>query len=216
MRCQAPRRKLARRRCRSAVPGLLLTLAGDLATLESPHELFYVARCVLGFRPAEGRASFRNFLLISQLSTSIFYPLHDLVQASDAGSGGNGAASSAASAAAAAAAPLEPGLLLPTGGAGAWDEAGLGHPVVRYYLGDDEQRWFMWYSGRSASCQDLDEIFPSSGSIGEQAVPLCSHGSENACVEMMDGIMEPLSTVHTGSRCAPAQSSPSSAPLACT
>ena len=55
----------------------------------------------------------------------------------------------------------------PAGSAGAWDEAGVGHPVVRYYLGDNEQRWFMWYTGRSTACQDLDALFPSSGSIGE-------------------------------------------------
>lgn len=87
-------------------------------------------------------------------------------QASDAGGDGNGPAPSAASRTASATATPEPGLLLPAGGPGAWDEAGLGHPVVRYYLGDDEQRWFMWYSGRSASCQDVDDVFPSSGSVG--------------------------------------------------
>lgn len=90
------------------------------------------------------------------------------MQASDAGGDGNGPAPSAASRTASATATPEPGLLLPAGGPGAWDEAGLGHPVVRYYLGDDEQRWFMWYSGRSASCQDVDDVFPSSGSVGAQ------------------------------------------------
>ena len=72
-------------------------------------------------------------------------------------SSSNGAASTVAA---------QPGLLLPCGEGGAWDEAGVGHPVVRYYLGDDEQRWFMWYTGRSQACQDMDGIFPSSGSIG--------------------------------------------------
>eukprot|EP00890_Picochlorum_soloecismus_P003473 jgi/Picsp_1/4126/NSC_01635-R1_transcriptional regulator-like protein len=60
----------------------------------------------------------------------------------------------------------EDGLLLRVGEDGAWDDAGVGHPVVRYYLGDNEQRWFMWYTGKSKSCHDIDSIFPSSGSIG--------------------------------------------------
>lgn len=63
----------------------------------------------------------------------------------------------------------QPGLLFLAGQPdtpGAWDEAGVGHPVVRYYLGDDEQRWYMWYTGKSTSCHDIDSIFPSAGSIG--------------------------------------------------
>ena len=62
----------------------------------------------------------------------------------------------------------QPGLLFLAGQdtPGAWDEAGVGHPVVRYYLGDDEQRWFMWYTGKSTSCHNIDSIFPSAGSIG--------------------------------------------------
>lgn len=85
-------------------------------------------------------------------------------------SSSNGASSNGAAPAAAAAATepaaSQPGLLLPAGAAGAWDEAGVGQAVVRYYLGDDEQRWFMWYTGRSAACQSVDDLFPSSGSIG--------------------------------------------------
>lgn len=60
----------------------------------------------------------------------------------------------------------QPGLIFGLGQEGAWDEAGVGHPVVRYYLGDNEQRWFMWYTGRSTSCHDIDDIYPASGSIG--------------------------------------------------
>ena len=58
------------------------------------------------------------------------------------------------------------GLLFSTGPDSAWDEAGVGHPVVRYYLGDNETRWYMWYSGKSTACHDVDAVFPSSGSIG--------------------------------------------------
>ena len=95
-------------------------------------------------------------------------PPHRRLQASSsngASASSNGAAPAAAAAAAEPAAS-QPGLLLPAGGPGAWDEAGVGQAVVRYYLGDDEQRWFMWYTGRSAACQSVDDMFPSSGSIG--------------------------------------------------
>lgn len=60
----------------------------------------------------------------------------------------------------------QPGLIFGLGQPGAWDEAGVGHPIVRYYLGDNEQRWQMWYSGRSNNCHDIDDLFPSSGSMG--------------------------------------------------
>ncbi len=77
------------------------------------------------------------------------------------------AASTSAAAAAAAAAPAaQAGLVLGPGAPGAWDEAALGHPVVRFYLGDDEQRWFLWYSGRAAADADVDALFPASGSAG--------------------------------------------------
>lgn len=68
------------------------------------------------------------------------------------------------------------------GEAGAWDEAGVGHPVVRYYLGDNEQRWYMWYTGRSRDCPDLDALFPSSGSIGAQGLVLAGR-----CVALRSG-----------------------------
>lgn len=59
----------------------------------------------------------------------------------------------------------QPGLLF-SAEPGAWDAAGVGHPIVRYYLGDNEQRWYMWYSGRSEACPSVDDVFPSSGSVG--------------------------------------------------
>jgi hypothetical protein len=44
---------------------------------------------------------------------------------------------------------------------------------VRCYVGDNEERWFMWYSGRSAGCPGLDATTPAAGSIG---APLCGSG----------------------------------------
>ena len=56
------------------------------------------------------------------------------------------------------------------GEAGSWDEAGVGNPIVRCYIGDDEQRWLMWYSGRSAQSPNMDAVLPGSGSAGESSL----------------------------------------------
>ncbi|KAJ9534567.1 hypothetical protein QJQ45_022078 [Haematococcus lacustris] len=58
------------------------------------------------------------------------------------------------------------GLVLPVGSPGSWDEAGVGSPVVRCYVGDNEERWFMWYGGRAAGAPSVDLVSPSSGSTG--------------------------------------------------
>ncbi|GAX80376.1 hypothetical protein CEUSTIGMA_g7815.t1 [Chlamydomonas eustigma] len=58
------------------------------------------------------------------------------------------------------------GLIFRRGTPGSWDEAGVGSPVVRCYFGDDEERWVMWYAGRSKEAPSLDMIAPSSGSTG--------------------------------------------------
>lgn len=42
-------------------------------------------------------------------------------------------------------------------------------PIVRCYLGDSEQRWFLWYSGRGTNDTDADCVQPSSGSVGEHS-----------------------------------------------
>ncbi|EFJ53217.1 hypothetical protein VOLCADRAFT_86273 [Volvox carteri f. nagariensis] len=65
--------------------------------------------------------------------------------------------------------PLSAGLVFGLGALGSWDEAAVGSPVVRCYVGDNEQRWFMWYSGRrsdSPAAAGVDVLAPSSGSIG--------------------------------------------------
>ncbi|XAR55970.1 hypothetical protein NMG60_11036235 [Bertholletia excelsa] len=49
--------------------------------------------------------------------------------------------------------PLSPsiskGLVLDLGPRNAWDSAEIGSPVVKRFIGDNEDRWFMWYHGRS-------------------------------------------------------------------
>ena len=37
---------------------------------------------------------------------------------------------------------------------------------VRCFLGDNEQRWMMWYSGHSRQPQALDALYPAAGSAG--------------------------------------------------
>ncbi|KAF5843522.1 glycosyl hydrolase [Dunaliella salina] len=58
------------------------------------------------------------------------------------------------------------GLIFSSGPSGSWDEAGVGSPVVRCFVGDNEERWYMWYSGRRKGAPAMDLIAPSSGSLG--------------------------------------------------
>ncbi|KAI6686408.1 hypothetical protein NL676_032321 [Syzygium grande] len=51
------------------------------------------------------------------------------------------------------------GLVLDLGPAKSWDSAEVGSPVVKRFLSDEEERWYMWYHGSS----DQD---PSSDAIG--------------------------------------------------
>ncbi|CAK0770976.1 hypothetical protein CVIRNUC_003820 [Coccomyxa viridis] len=60
----------------------------------------------------------------------------------------------------------EEGRILAPGGEGAWDEDALGHPVVRCFVGEGEDKWLMWYSGRTRGQNGLDPVFPGAGSIG--------------------------------------------------
>ncbi|KAK1423152.1 hypothetical protein QVD17_18447 [Tagetes erecta] len=40
------------------------------------------------------------------------------------------------------------GLVLDSGSEGSWDSFEVGSPVVKRFLSDEEERWYMWYSGR--------------------------------------------------------------------
>nr|XP_043640093.1 uncharacterized protein LOC122611181 [Erigeron canadensis] len=51
------------------------------------------------------------------------------------------------------------GLVLDLGSEGSWDSFEVGSPVVRRFLSDEEERWYMWYYGRSGGSS-------GSGSIG--------------------------------------------------
>lgn len=43
---------------------------------------------------------------------------------------------------------------------------------MRCFVGDNEDRWFMWYSGRGAGDAGMDAVAPAAGSIGA-ALPGC-------------------------------------------
>eukprot|EP00775_Hariotina_reticulata_P008734 gene8734-8914_t len=58
------------------------------------------------------------------------------------------------------------GLVLSRGGPGSFDEAAVGNPVVRCYVGDNEQRWYMWYNGNSNPLPGLQGVAPAAGSVG--------------------------------------------------
>ncbi|KAK4772427.1 hypothetical protein SAY86_014202 [Trapa natans] len=49
------------------------------------------------------------------------------------------------------------GLVLDLGLAGSWDSAEVGSPVVKRYVGDNEERWYMWYHGRSLGEEEEEE-----------------------------------------------------------
>ncbi|PKI75481.1 hypothetical protein CRG98_004151 [Punica granatum] len=48
------------------------------------------------------------------------------------------------------------GLVLDLGPVDSWDCAEIGSPVVKRYIGDNEERWYMWYHGRSISEEGTD------------------------------------------------------------
>ncbi|KAL8196466.1 hypothetical protein R6Q57_024761 [Mikania cordata] len=50
------------------------------------------------------------------------------------------------------------GLVLDLGSEGFWDSFEVGSPVVKRFLSDEEERWYMWYGGRSGGNLDPGSI----------------------------------------------------------
>ncbi|GMH01747.1 hypothetical protein Nepgr_003586 [Nepenthes gracilis] len=50
------------------------------------------------------------------------------------------------------------GLVLDLGPECSWDGSEIGSPVVKRYIGDDEERWYMWYYGRLSRENASDSI----------------------------------------------------------
>ncbi|XP_019164536.1 PREDICTED: uncharacterized protein LOC109160753 [Ipomoea nil] len=50
------------------------------------------------------------------------------------------------------------GLVLDLGCGDSWDNLEIGSPVVKRYLGDEEERWHLWYHGRSGKNPESDAI----------------------------------------------------------
>ncbi|KAK2636164.1 hypothetical protein Ddye_030956 [Dipteronia dyeriana] len=59
------------------------------------------------------------------------------------------------------------GLVFDLGLTNSWDSAEIGSPVVKRFLSDDEERWYMWYCGSSTEnpCSDLVGLAISSNGI---------------------------------------------------
>ncbi|XP_057777215.1 uncharacterized protein LOC130995803 [Salvia miltiorrhiza] len=55
------------------------------------------------------------------------------------------------------------GLIFDLGVKNSWDNLEIGSPVVKRYLGDEEERWYMWYHGR---CSELDSVGLAASSNG--------------------------------------------------
>lgn len=47
-----------------------------------------------------------------------------------------------------------------------WDNLEIGSPVVKRFLGDEEERWYMWYHGRCSENPEFDSIGLASSSNG--------------------------------------------------
>lgn len=54
--------------------------------------------------------------------------------------------------------PSSGGLVFDLGMANSWDGAEVGSPVVKRFLSDEEERWYMWYYGKSNSNPGVDSI----------------------------------------------------------
>lgn len=50
------------------------------------------------------------------------------------------------------------GLVFDLGSRNSWDSLEIGSPVVKRFLGDEEERWYMWYHGRSSESPGSDSI----------------------------------------------------------
>lgn len=50
------------------------------------------------------------------------------------------------------------GLVFGLGMTNSWDGAEVGSPVVKRFLSDEEERWYMWYYGKSNSNAGLDSV----------------------------------------------------------
>ena len=70
---------------------------------------------------------------------------------------------------------------------------------VRCFMGDNEERWFMWYSGRGSGDPSLDAIAPAAGSIGP-LFPASNHPAGapllHACRRKMAGMPSPHLVLH--------------------
>lgn len=50
------------------------------------------------------------------------------------------------------------GLVFDLGSINCWDSAEIGSPIVKRFVGDDEERWYMWYHGRPDGNNACDSI----------------------------------------------------------
>ncbi|KAF2290107.1 hypothetical protein GH714_002629 [Hevea brasiliensis] len=53
---------------------------------------------------------------------------------------------------------LSKGLVFDLGSIDSWDSKEIGSPVVKRFLSDEEERWFMWYHGNSSKQPEVDSI----------------------------------------------------------
>ncbi|KAK4785959.1 hypothetical protein SAY86_002648 [Trapa natans] len=71
------------------------------------------------------------------------------------------------------------GLILDLGRGSSWDSSEVGSPVVKRFLSDEEERWYMWYHGRSGEhlggCDSIGLAVSSNGAHWERVIQSREH-----------------------------------------
>ncbi|OMO93268.1 hypothetical protein CCACVL1_06557 [Corchorus capsularis] len=81
---------------------------------------------------------------------------------------------------------LSRGLVFDLGNAESWDCKEIGSPVVKRFLSDEEERWYMWYHGVSNENPDSDSIglaVSSNGVHWERGLAMSQDGRHWARIE---------------------------------
>ncbi|KAI3867729.1 hypothetical protein MKX03_017550 [Papaver bracteatum] len=75
------------------------------------------------------------------------------------------------------------GLVFDMGIENSWDSQEIGSPVVKRFLSDEEERWYMWYHGRNSSNGDTVGLAVSSNGIHwERGSGVVQSSSDVGCV----------------------------------
>ena len=77
------------------------------------------------------------------------------------------------------------GLVFDLGSRNSWDSAEIGSPIIKRYIGDDEERWYMWYHGRPDGNNTCDSIGVAVSSNGIHWARGAAHARSSADVGLV-------------------------------